>query len=128
MPNFCSPDVAFTASAGSLLLSQLLKGWCGKVTDNVSGEQTPYPSHGQIKLTPENPQVVPPGPQKTKVPVLYPFTVSTLRSFIFSYSHSFVKFSAKGLETKVQGQRHCSRSSRREQATFCLINTDEALD
>lgn len=45
-------------------------GQCGKVTDSVSGGQTPYPSHGQIKLTPEKPQVVHPGPPKTKIPVL----------------------------------------------------------
>lgn len=45
-------------------------GWCGKVTDSVSEGQTPYPSHGQIQLTPEKPQVVHPGPQKTKIPVL----------------------------------------------------------
>lgn len=41
--------------------SQLLKGWLEKVL-NVFGEGIYYESYGQIRLTPEKPQVVPPGP------------------------------------------------------------------
>lgn len=84
-----SPGFPLTASAEPLVLSQFLKGWHEKLINNVFGEGTPYQSHGQIRLTLEKPQMVPPGPKKTKVPVctpspssdcgfLYLFTVTLL--------------------------------------------------
>lgn len=59
----CYPSRPHTALATQLVT----KGHCGVATDHGSRKGTPYHSHRQIELTPEKPQMVPPGPKRQKV-------------------------------------------------------------
>lgn len=94
--------------------------------DRASGKATPEHSHRQIQLIPEKPQVVPPGPEETKGPALYPVTFGSPWPLRLHYSQAFVnRLSAKRLETEAWGRRHCGQPSRGEQAAFCITDTEK---